>query len=453
MTTRRVFIHIGSDKAGSTAIQSALNRNRTWLAERGVWVPTTGLRKAAGHADLFSKFDDSTVEALRTEILGEPDHATALLSWEGIGSYDELERNRFRAVIESVFPNAELSLVYYVRNQVDLIQSGVLQQVKQLTLPPSMIRRLNQPYRRIGTFERRRLFPRSRRFASAIDSWEGLLPDAEIVVGLYDRDRLRNGDIVDDFLYTIGLEADEAFQRPRADANPSLTADAALFVEERFGDSPKTELQRSIDAVLSYPGGSTCYLFDDTRAEIRRYYAQDNAELIGRFPQLEGIDDARSPAGSSIGQAEVALVGTFFEELASFPTLMAGMTSAHELPEQVLFSGWSERHEHGHRTLGPESIIRFRPRSQHFTGYSDRVAIRLRGRYIDPERNSVSHVVVNDRVVGSIDLTSTPFVVDMDQMDSMRRIEVRLEHHGTSASDASAFELRRLRYSVLDSIA
>ena len=60
----RILLHIGTDKAGSTAIQQHLYQNRHWLLDRQVYVPLEGLGENNGHAQLFESESDEALERL-----------------------------------------------------------------------------------------------------------------------------------------------------------------------------------------------------------------------------------------------------------------------------------------------------------------------------------------------------------------------------------------------------
>jgi len=55
-----LYIHIGSDKAGSTAIQGALVANRDWYLDHGITIPIAGLRRS-GYPEDFGDTPDGTI--------------------------------------------------------------------------------------------------------------------------------------------------------------------------------------------------------------------------------------------------------------------------------------------------------------------------------------------------------------------------------------------------------
>ena len=132
----RILLHIGTDKAGSTAIQQHLYLNREWLADRQVYLPSEGLGENNGHAALFESENPAALERLQEELLAAraARHHLAILSWEGLSLFS---RSRIRQLLSYLAP-ADYSVLVYLREQADIVQSGYLQQVKSLTHPLSL---------------------------------------------------------------------------------------------------------------------------------------------------------------------------------------------------------------------------------------------------------------------------------------------------------------------------
>jgi hypothetical protein len=102
-----VHLHIGLDKAGSTAIQYHMALNRQWYAERGIFIPTTGMGRI-GHEVLFKKLFPDKLDAFHNEI----EAATALgfesffFSWEGLRA---LSSKRLE-MIKQLFPGYQFKI-------------------------------------------------------------------------------------------------------------------------------------------------------------------------------------------------------------------------------------------------------------------------------------------------------------------------------------------------------
>ncbi len=444
------MIHLGSDKAGSTAIQESLFANRDWYGDQGIYIPTTGLARAAGHPHLFNAISDpEMVSALAAE---QPEQATVMLSWEGVHFFDRSKQIALRAALSETYPGASLTFLYYVRNQVDLIQSGVLQQVKQQTVPPNVITDLNRPLSQIPQRSSRFLFPASRYFHHRLEEWKTTFPDARFVVRLYDRERLLHGDILDDLHAVLELPVDDGFHRPLARTNASLSAEAVV-VFERISRMvwDDEDRRRLIDVLLSFRDGSANYLHDDVRAAIAERYTDDNRRLVAEHPACEGVDHSRSRPGPVIDQQVVEACQHFLLGQGNYPTLLAGKVARHDVGHLNLAEGWESPGERGAWAIGARSVLRFRPRSMHFTGFSDGLDITFNVRY-PGQRTDTDDVLINGRSLGPMNLEDDSVHVSLSDLDTTYNVEIVLDHSKSAPwrndPDKRAVLIRSLAYSV-----
>lgn len=447
----QVFVHIGSDKAGSSAIQGALYYNQDWLRERGVFVPTTGFVKGGGHADLVINLAPGTIAALADEISTSADDCTkAVISWEGTHFFDDVRRARLREALEALFPGARIHLVYYLRNQIDLIQSGVLQEVKQLNTPPATIVELNQPFEDIPLRSRRKAFAKTRLFGQRIAEWQESFPDADLIPRLYDRRTLFNGDAIDDFLVILGVEIDSGLIRATSLTNVSLSLESAIALGTQFGVIfDRDDRRRAVDMMLHYPSGSSSYLLADTRAAMQQHYAADNAAVVGRFPELRGLEEAQSRVGTKADAESVQDAWEYFVAQARFPTILEGVIEGRELDIFSRDRGWWVAGEDGLWTNDTTSFLRFRPRCQHFNGFTTATSIEMQGEYADGV-HVTDRVTINGREYGTVNLTAAPIIVPNADLDTTFRFEIRLQHDRPVGPQDRAFRLQAIRYAVLD---
>lgn len=449
-SVQRVVIHLGSDKAGSTAIQESLFANRDWYGNHGLYIPTTGLARAAGHPHFFNALDD--VEMVRSLAAEQPEQDTVMLSWEGVHFFDRSRQIALRAVLDEVYPGASLTFLYYVRNQLDLIQSGVLQQVKQQAVPPQAIADLNRPLSEIPQRSQRFLFPPSRYFSQRIEEWRTTFPEARFVVRLYDRERLLHGDILDDLHAVLELYSDDGLRRPSARTNASLSAEAAI-VFERISRMvwDDEDRRRLIDVLLSFRDGSANYLHDDVRAAISECYAEDNKRLVAKYPDCAGVEQSRSRPGPDIDQRQIEACQQFLFGQGDHPTLLAGKVAREALAHLNLADGWEIPEDRGAWAIGARSILRFRPRSMHFTGFSDGLDVAINARY-PGSRTKTDDVLINGRSLGPMDLTDCSFHVPLSDLDTTYNVEIVLDHSESAPwrnnPDKRAVLIRSLGYSV-----
>lgn len=453
MGVRRVVLHIGSDKAGSSAIQQSLNANRAWYKGRGVHIPTTGFLKMGGHANLFANLDSPS---MRTELKNETqrlDADTVLLSWEGIHFYGRPQRRDLRALLERCFPGVQVHVVYYVREQLGMIQSGLLQQVKQLALSPATLRQLSLPLNEIPEDLRRNLLNDRRCFSERVWAWRKSLPDAKFLVRLYDRRTLIAGDVVDDFHDALQLQLDDEYVRPVQLANASLTAEAVVVLDEYFRHVwAEEDRRRIVDSIQSFRGGTSNFLHESSQLAVAEYFAEDNSALVRSYPACEAMLALRPRPPDGPSSSIVEQCRSFMVDQSNYPTQMVGSLKGEQLGSLNLVSGWSGVNKRGTWSIGETSVLQFRPRSMHFGGFSPGMTINIHGKY--PGRRVKSdELLVNGQSFGPTDVFDRPILVPIELFDSTYRVRIEFRHHhprrGTTELNDRQMWLDGLDYSVL----
>jgi hypothetical protein len=228
-------LHIGTGKTGTTSLQVFLRRNRHrlagagWLYPRsigrhvhfGVWIrPDRELANAfsAGRAGtrMFG-----TVEELRREVprrlLAEVRRAgldQVLMLDEGLWQSSEPSLERLRQFADA--HASAVRLVCYLRRQDDHLVSRYQQVVKH-----GETRTLRQRMAEIDLAKTYDYYARLRRWLSIID------PD-ELVVRRFERHRMLNNSLYDDFVAAAGLGIPTDDLPPRR--NESLDAESVEFL-------------------------------------------------------------------------------------------------------------------------------------------------------------------------------------------------------------------------------
>jgi len=216
----KLILHIGAAKTGTSAIQSALARNRDALAARGLLVPLGRRAKKArsgrvtgGNARLFRVFKSDLPkdrqQALRRlednveEILAGNSCYMVLLSSERLGAFEPEVIADMKSVLDGHFLHYQI--VYYVRHLTDHAISQYNERVKR--------RGMTQSFK---AFAPSYVSP----FKQALETYEPLFGRENVVCRLYDDVWT---DIFEDFLETIGISP-EGLEKPEQ-VNRSLTAD------------------------------------------------------------------------------------------------------------------------------------------------------------------------------------------------------------------------------------
>ena len=109
----RVYLHIGTDKTGSTSIQGHLLTNRAWMHSAGVYLPRAGMGVRSGHAGLLQNLQGDHIETLGLELEQAVTEGfrAAVLSWEGMTFYSDEDINSLRAILAD-YP---VTVIVYLR--------------------------------------------------------------------------------------------------------------------------------------------------------------------------------------------------------------------------------------------------------------------------------------------------------------------------------------------------
>lgn len=241
--TPRLILHIGRHKSGTTAIQDVFARDRAALERAGIDYPSQWLSGTAHHALAKRCKDGDLAEvkaiwrALRASAAAKG-CSTTLVSSEYFQTIKHLPT---LACARDVFD--EIKVVCYVRNLIDYFSSTYQQHVyaTALTEPVSA---------RVDKFKYRHM------------SWLSRLKqsfDDDLLVRVFDRDHLVNGDIVEDFCRTVDMPFNVL--GPSGEANLSITGNLLLFklvanrgARGRNSEAEKAMLQRLARLDPSYRG-------------------------------------------------------------------------------------------------------------------------------------------------------------------------------------------------------
>ncbi len=207
MRSKRLLIHIGTEKTGTTSIQHFLNRNAAALAARGIWYPTDSSRgycDAAAHFPLAGALVDNWhdfVHPSRAQFLplcatdfsadarASP-AATTVVSSEHFSSRvrDAARLAAFRRTLASTFD--DIRIVCYLRNQADLALSSHATRIifgGRAAFDPAQVS-TDDPY-----FN----------YLAMLDLWASVFGSDALVLREYDRRTLASGDVCRDFVAKV----------------------------------------------------------------------------------------------------------------------------------------------------------------------------------------------------------------------------------------------------------
>lgn len=231
-----LYLHIGTEKTGTTSVQKFFRANREALAQSGILYPVApgnqnhqGLAAAAQrpakHGPLRRtmgirkeheaiKYREDLMTRLAAEFARRP-YRLAVMSGEHCSSR-LIEDEEVRWLRDWLSPHFErIHIVVYIRRQDDYLLSTYSTAVKSgatypLRLPPERI--LRQRYDHWELLER----------------WARVFGRDRIICRKFERSALKNGDVIDDILDVVGIDP-APYERPQ-DVNESLDAESLEFL-------------------------------------------------------------------------------------------------------------------------------------------------------------------------------------------------------------------------------
>jgi hypothetical protein len=293
---KTIFLHIGTQKTGTTTLQALGTRNRTALAAQGVLYPLTlgkqnhvGLtffaQNGVGNRDLSRAEGINTqadmqayVEGLPAALHDEIAHSgcqTVWLSNEHLSSRvrQPAQIARVAALLKPLAE--EIRLVVYLRYQPEYYLSTYAMEVKaggnKDNQPPLNGRDYYYNYDRM------------------LAGWAREFGDDSILVRVFERAALKNGDVVDDFFDVMGFVPGPGIEIPPA-LNTSLDAKVLQFLRlfrrhiPRFVDDAANpehgDILRALEGISNGPRFSVPA---QTMQQIGTAFAESNASVARRY--------------------------------------------------------------------------------------------------------------------------------------------------------------------------
>lgn len=312
---RRLILHIGTEKTGTSSVQRFLLLNRPWLAAQGFHTPRCLADAAGNHSWLpLLAYDDERIddltrrwlpaggdrrariaaqaEALRREVEAQPE-GTWIFSSEHLQSRLTTDREiaRLRQRLEPLFDS--ITLVLYLRaplaTAVSLWSTGVQCGHPWMALPPP-----TTPYCRTLCDHR-----------ATIQRWQAGFPGSRLQLRLFERDELVGGDSVGDFCAIAGIRPERHWRRVRR-RNTTLSHRGILLCATLNTLLPRPDDGRP-SRLVSLIARATAALppYRPSAAEAAAYrlaFAESNEWVRRAFfperPQLWPAEGGRQPGGS-----------------------------------------------------------------------------------------------------------------------------------------------------------
>lgn len=320
---KKIIIHIGSPKTGSTSIQSMLKSNKEFLESNGIYFYDSNrlnnddfsLALANGNYDKIYKYIQNGVSSnCHTYILSSEN-----LFWIGDGYYVNNQENYylsrresiniFKKVINEFFDSVEILL--YIRPQSEFINSMYIQEV-QFKYGKS-----SDEYMSELSFD----------YNDILNEWRSFFGDSSIHVKIFGEELFKVG-LIEDFLNYIGIDNNSLLLKINKEkTNPTLTEELFLFKREfnkvfsRLSFRPNGIVYHIfgfIDIILAedIANGRSTYveINQDAAKNIYEKYKSSNEEIIYKYCN-NSIDDLNSNKFNKLSSKKDMAIDVYFDYL------------------------------------------------------------------------------------------------------------------------------------------
>ncbi|AXC50081.1 hypothetical protein DRW48_10585 [Paracoccus suum] len=303
---KKLILHIGQYKTGSTSIQKTLDHNRARLIDHGILYPETGCRKWQHgalirglknefHKDLPGSFDSAPL----LEEIGTSGCKHVIISCEGIsgGRITHMDPPLVEHLLRRLGDLTEgwdTTVVWYYRRQDDAIESRIIQTVKGKI---AVSRPDPESYMKLGEALDYSFFQ------SVV---QRALPQAKIVPRCFSRALLAEGDVVRDFCNIAGI-GEALGPEHIIEGNVSPTASSVglqlalnLLIGAGYNVDP---IIRNIRRMGNQEVGEKASVFGpETRREIMEFFAESNAKFIKEHVPAEDREKVAAHFSTPVSQ-------------------------------------------------------------------------------------------------------------------------------------------------------
>lgn len=237
----KLYLHIGANKTGSSAVQEFLSKNRLALEAQGYCYPKLGEIHHA-HYGISSAFgcgpngpgvEPVALDVLSKKLLEECGNNNCIISSEYF-----ITLKNASTVLDELSKSFDLEIIAYFRRHDLWYESLYNQAVKTVINPPwgkGIEAYLNYQWKKGSqTFD----------YLSIINIWkehEGI----KLNVRPYEKESFKNGDIVDDFMSVVDINISEGFQRSSTTINSSIPLELLDFIDSVNRSDVLTNLEKN----------------------------------------------------------------------------------------------------------------------------------------------------------------------------------------------------------------
>lgn len=207
---KKIFIHIGTHKTGTSAIQDFLLLNRKALSRQGFLYPQKSRRNyfASNDGEIFvapRQFKNYK----KLVWLSRRKDKHVILSSETFSQINDV------SAVKTALGDVDTIIICYLRRQDNFIQSYYNQEVKNAA-----------NFKEIMAYQP----PTILDYHELLSRWAKVFGRENIMVRPYEKQQFRNQDLITDFLSILGIELSDDFKRLKKNANPRLPIETLEYM-------------------------------------------------------------------------------------------------------------------------------------------------------------------------------------------------------------------------------
>ena len=306
--SRELFLHIGTTKTGSTAIQNTLSQRRRELEQAGIYVQNRpakashsllaasvlenlALAPRRGHPMWGGVAPKTRLERFRREFASEMDALpgwarSCIISSEHLSNWlqQDDEVDRLAALLRPYFQR--VTVIVYLRRQDQHVSSGYNEILKSGVIPSDDLAHSPDSIRGLD-------------YQGLLARYAKSFGQAAIKPKIFAREDLLNRNVVDDFFHAVGVELGAADQSTSNQSINLTGQDLLARAIRRLGSKdlgghlntwPEWRVvTQAVESECQGPGWRLSSsaarkfmsLFDASNEEVRAQYFPDRAELFG----------------------------------------------------------------------------------------------------------------------------------------------------------------------------
>ncbi len=283
---KTLYLHIGTPKTGTSALQHFCAGNRNILEQKGIYYPDLGFRfpdigkNRNAHFLSYKEYinkkeklrDHEAEQRIRAEGIQKLDeafqeHDTILLSDEHIWNEKEMIAETLPALHKHFAEQGvQIRIIVYLRRQDQVIQSFWAQKIKESS---------TISFKAYMEKERYRFFRLD--YATRIQEFADVVGQDNIIVRCYEKQQYlgEQKTIMSDFLHILGLEITDEYKNSERVYNISLEG-AYLEVKRLFNTLPQFKSQKNY--MVDFLKEQQAIDYEENILERRKMYFTPEAE-------------------------------------------------------------------------------------------------------------------------------------------------------------------------------